>query len=369
MIAVAIVIVVAAWMVSGYLPASGDAEPTADHTREAAQALMTVEVKEIDAETVERQLESQGEALPERTVQIRAETTGRVAKVMAQKGADVKAGDPLVSIAMNDRKARLAEARAVVEQRQADYEAAQKLGKQGMQAKTRVREAYAVLQSAKAKLSAIKEDIDNTTVRAPYDGILDDRAVDVGDYLSPGDPVATVVDNDPLKVVIHVAQQDVAKLGKGDDARVSLATGQKLTGRVTFIAAAADRETRTFRVEIEVDNPKGLPAGVSATVVLPTGTAKGHFLSPALLDLNEDGVLGAKTVDDSGHVHFHPVKLLRTERNGVWVDGLPDHARVITIGQGFVKSGEKVHVVSAGNDDIDMRPPAKPAEVPGATDG
>ena len=61
-----------------------------------------------------------------------------------------------------------------------------------------------------------------------------------------------------------------------------------------------------------------------------------------MLSLDDAGEVGVKSVDEKGAVAFHPVSLVRTEANGVWVSGLPEHARVITRGQGFVSKGETV---------------------------
>jgi multidrug efflux system membrane fusion protein len=367
----AITLGIVAWMGSGYLMHSSRGSVPERPASEPARPVMTVQVSERQAEAVTRQLESQGQAEPNRQVTVRAETTGRVTEILATKGARVEAGDALVRIAMKDRQARLEQAKAAVAQREADYDAVKRLGNKGYQAATRVREAYAALQSARADLKSIREDIDNTVVRAPFAGVLNDRMVDVGDYLSPGDPVADVVDNNPLKVVVHIAQQDIAQVPEGAAAEVELATGQSLKGNVTFIAAAADSQTRTFRVEISLDNAGQLPAGVSATVRIPLDTVKAHFLSPALLALDESGQLGAKTVKEDGRVAFYPVEVVRTEMNGVWVTGLPNTVNLITVGQGFVRAGETVKTVSASQADMDtgMDRPPRPDTVTDAAAG
>src|SRR5690606_32345323 len=106
--------------------------------------------------------------------------------------------------------------------------------------------------------------------------------------------------------------------------------------------------TRTFRVELAVPNPDNkLPAGMTAEIRLPAGESEAHFLSPALLSLDEQGNIGVKTVDEHDVVRFHEVEIIRSASDGVWVTGLPDEVTVITVGQGFVAVGEKVEPVLA----------------------
>ena len=94
-------------------------------------------------------------------------------------------------------------------------------------------------------------------------------------------------------------------------------------------------------------NPDGaIASGLSVQVRIPTGQVTAHFISPAILSLSEDGRLGVKTVGDGDVEAFHEVAVERAQRDGVWVSGLPERARIITIGQGFVSQGETVAPVA-----------------------
>lgn len=342
LIAFGIALALVGWMLSGQL----GGEPAPEREASADDPPMAVQVREIAAETVERRLENQGDTVADRDVELRAQTAGQVAEVLVSRGAPVDAGDPLLRLAMEDREARRAEAEARVAQREADYEAAQRLGDDGFQSRTAVREARAALEAARAALAAIEEEIGHTTVRAPFAGVLEERPVEAGDFVAVGDPVARVVDADPLLAVVNIAQHDIGRVRLGGPAEIELATGDRLEGRIDYIAGAAQAGTRTFRVEIEAPNPDGLPVGVSATVRIPLESVQAHFVSPAVLALEESGSIGVKTVDDDGQVAFHPVEIVRAERAGIWVTGLPERARVITVGQGFVRAGEPVRAVA-----------------------
>ena len=117
-----------------------------------------------------------------------------------------------------------------------------------------------------------------------------------------------------------------------------------------YVAPVASDTTRTFRVELAIPNPQGLlRAGMTAEVRLPAGEINAHRMTPALLTLDDDGNVGVKTVDEKNRVVFFPVEVVVSDSNGVWVTGLPDNARVITVGQGFVAPGETVNPVPASN--------------------
>mgnify|MGYP000055976336 CR=1 FL=1 len=85
-----------------------------------------------------------------------------------------------------------------------------------------------------------------------------------------------------------------------------------------------------------------MPAGLSARIAVPTGQARGHFISPAILSLGTNGDLGIKTVQEDNTVAFSPVAIVRAQPDGVWITGLPESTSIITVGQGFVNAGDVV---------------------------
>jgi multidrug efflux system membrane fusion protein len=108
----------------------------------------------------------------------------------------------------------------------------------------------------------------------------------------------------------------------------------------------ANQQTRTFTVELEIENADGsLPAGVTAEMNLPGSQALAQKISPALLTLDLDGNLGVKIVNDDRLVEFHPVVIAQSDTDGVWVAGLPESATIIVVGQGYVVPGQLVEAV------------------------
>lgn len=334
------------WLLTGM---SEEPPVAADGERAAlarAQTLTSVRVREFRAGPVRREITMNGRTEPNRAVTLRAETEGRVIELGAERGAAVSAGDVIARLDMRDRKARLAEAQAAVKQRRLEYEAAQKLSAKEFLSETQRAEVHARLEAARAAVKRMRLEIAHTTIRAPFDGVLQERDVELGDFVDVGNPVARIVDTDPLIVAGEVSEQEVAEIAVGDRGGARPVTGPSLQGQVRYIAAEADEATRTFRVELQIPNPGGaLRAGVTTEVSLATRALQAHHLSSALLALNDAGEVGVKAVDEAGVVRFFPVRIVRSNAAGVWVTGLPETVRLITVGQGFVRAGEKVRAV------------------------
>lgn len=348
LVAGAIALAVIAWMASGLLGGDDAADPGGGAAVDGAEAF-AVEVATVTAEPITRRVVAQGQVVPERAATLRARTAGQVEAVAAEPGRRVAQGTVLVRLGLDDREARLREAEALLAQRRAEFEAAQRLGESGFQAQLRLDEARAALASAQAAVERMRQDIDYTRVAAPFEGTVDQRLVDVGDFVSVGDPLVTLVDNDPLTAVAHLSQGHFDAVRVGGAARVTLVSGAVRDGRLTAVAPRADEASRTFRVEVEVPNPDGVPANTSARIEIPLGEVRAQRLSPALLALDGDGRLGVKTVGDDDRVAFVPVEIVRSDARGVWVTGLPGQARVITVGGGFVSPGDRVRAVAAAD--------------------
>lgn len=305
--------------------------------------LPRVRVVTSEAAPVRREIVVYGRTEPKRDVVVRAETYGRVSELLVDKGERVAAGDPLLRLDARERAAMVEQAEALVRQRALEFEAATKLGARGFQAETQVAAAEAQLEAAHAELRAREVMLQNTKVSAPFDGLVVDRLVELGDYADTGDTLIHVMELDRFLVTGEIAETRRRLVRPGMEVAVELADGQRRQGVLTFVAPMAAEATRTFRIEVEIANADGaVPAGLSATLRLSFAEVPAHRLSAALLVLDADHRLGVKVVDDADLVRFVPVELVRAEAEAVWVAGLPSLARPIVVGQGFVHDGDPV---------------------------
>ncbi len=355
LIAIAGAIAAAAWILSGQTDDSGIGDPDWARTAyqppsvassgEEAPAATAVRTKTSTARARVRKVMVRGRTAVNRAVTVMAETAGRVTRVEVARGAEVAAGDVLVRLALDERNARLAEARAILRQREIEFQAAMRLSAKGFRAVTKTAEAAALLDRAKAALKTIEVDIAHTVIRAPFAGVVELRQAELGAFIDRGKPVARIVDRSPLLVVGQVTEREVGLIARGQPAMARLVTGDVVEGRVRFVATVADPATRTFRIEIEVANAdRRLVAGITAEISIPIETLTAHLVSPAMLTLDDDGVIGVKSVAEDSIVAFLPVEILGEEPDGVWLTGLPETVTLITIGQEFVRDGETVRV-------------------------
>jgi multidrug efflux system membrane fusion protein len=167
--------------------------------------------------------------------------------------------------------------------------------------------------------------------------------VEIGDYVNPGQGCATIVDLNPMLMVGRVAEKDVVDVRLGELAIGNLADGQTVQGPVTFVGQQSDPQTRTYAVEIQLDNAdSALRSGITAEIKIPVERVLAQKISPALFALDDRGDIGVRILDANNIVHFHNVDIISEDPDGVWVTGLPNETAVITVGQEMVVAGERV---------------------------
>ncbi len=343
-----IAILIAGWLLSGQFGNSDDAtdERSAAIAKTTIAPQSKVRVRTQIAEEVTRTIVVNGKTAPARVVELSAETDGRVASIGAKRGANIDRNTVIVRLDERDRSARLAQAEATVRQREVEYEARAKLKARSYVSEAQLQEGVALLEAAKTELTRARLDLDYMQVRAPFDGALQARAVEIGDFLKVGDPIATFVDNRTIIISANVSEFDARFVHVGMAAKATLATGENVHGNIRYVAPVADEATRTFTVELEVDNRDGaLRAGGTAELYIPAESILAHRISPSLLTLDDAGNIGVKIINDSGKVEFVVADIALSSGDGVWVAGLPETVTIITVGQGFVTAGSVVDAV------------------------
>jgi multidrug efflux system membrane fusion protein len=341
-----IALILVLWMGSGYpyVPAPDEAAEQASEP--SSQPKVTrVQARKFQAQPIEQSLDLYGRSEAYRQSVVGAEVSGRIIEWLAQPGAAVKKDQPLARLAANDRGAQLERAKALLEQREIEYEGAKALNRKGFQGKAALAQARSQLVDAQSAVKRLQLELKNTQILAPFDGIFSDNLAEVGDFLGVGDPILTFVDRSKLLIAADVSERDISHLKLGQNADVHLVTGESVTGTLNFIASVSNLATNTFRVEVLIDNPDAqMKAGVSAELHFPLGVRDAIKVTPAVLAIADDGTLGVKSVVQ-GHVVFHKTELLRSDSDGAWLGGFSGEVTVITLGQGFVREGDPVEVV------------------------
>jgi multidrug efflux system membrane fusion protein len=338
-----IALIVTVWVATGMFNSQAAQTPASDIVDKPTTPRVRVSqsvASERDATVIIR-----GRTQAKNEVDVRAEVEGVVQAIHFDKGDRVKKGDTLCEIRLNDRGAKVAQAAALVAQTQKELQVAQDLYKQGFRSKTQLAQSEAAYAQAQAGLATMNVALANTHIKAPFDGIVDDRYVNAGDYMRPGDKCEMVIAPEPFLATGTVSEQDVGGIGLGDPATVKLVTGENVTGKVSFVADRADQMTRAFRIEVELPNPDAkLRDGVSAEINIAVKKVKAHHISPGIMVLSDKGAVGVRVVQN-GIVAFIPVRVLSEDPTGAWITGLPNTVNVITVGQEFVNDGQRVEPV------------------------
>ncbi|WP_375205639.1 efflux RND transporter periplasmic adaptor subunit [Hyphococcus sp.] len=338
-----VALIVLYFLVRGLFGGGPESAPEAVAADEFTVVVDMIEPQEWRDEVVVR-----GRTKAERKVTVRAETSGVIADTPAELGSLVSKGDVLCRLSVDARQAQLAEARAAFAKAKLDYDAAAKLSEDGFRSETAVASARAVRDQAAAALERAKVELAKTNIKAPFDGVYDERHAEVGAFLNVGDPCATVIKRSPFLVVGAVSERDVAKVSQGDKGRARLATGETIDGVVRFVASSADPATRTFDIELEVPNEEGaLRDGVTAEFTVFAQERSAHRVPRAALVLNDEGEIGLRTLGPDDVVAFKPVRLIGETPSGVWVSGLSGQLQLIVSGQEYVTAGQTVNAVPA----------------------
>jgi len=283
-----------------------------------------------------------------RTVVVRSETAGVVAAAPTSEGAFVSQGQVLCRLAVDARQASLDQARAMLKSRQLQRQAAAQLAEKGYRSETQVLEAQANLDAAQAGVRAAEIALKQVEIRAPFAGVFDHRDAEIGAYLAPGQPCGTMIELNPLLVVGDAPETEAAKLHIGSPAEAKLVSGQVLRGEVRYVSREADPQTRTYHLEVAVQNPGGaVRSGLSADLRIDAGRGVAHIVPVSALVLDSAGRQGVRYVLPDNRVAFAPVTVLEETPKGMWVRGLSGSVNVITVGQSFVADGQKVRVAVA----------------------
>ena len=274
------------WMVSGSLVE----EEASPQSESSLATLSSVTVLNSNAILKSKTIKASGFTEADKFIQVRAEIGGRVISTPFKQGDYVKEGDLLCQLYIAGR------------------------------------EAY-------------------PKIVAPFSGYLESLRVDKADSLNTGGVCASLIDSNPMLLIADIAEKEIADIDVGANSMARLISGDEIQGKVSFIATSADKNTRTFRVEIQVDNKdRAIRDGVSAEIYIESKKVLSHRISPAILSLNDQGKLGIRTVDENNAVEFKEIAILEDTTEGLWISGLNENERIITLGQEYVFQGQTVNV-------------------------
>lgn len=343
LISFVICLAVIIWMMAGPSNAEFKIEPSNNEAHKA-----NVKVERLFAESVYKSLSLYGRSEPDKVARVSSYEAGQVERIFVDEGTFVEKGTVVMSLEKGDLSQQLASAQALIKQREFEYQGAVKLQKKGLQDQVQLAQAETLLAQAKATYASLALSDKRTQIIAPFDGVINTRLVQEGDYVGRGDAVFELADLDPLVIRADVTQSEVAGLRLKQPVMATILNQSSYQGEIRYIASVADSRTNTFRIEAAFANPNmAFRAGFSAQLDINAEAVRAIKLSPAFMALDPEGNIGVKSIDADNRVVFNPMNIVKSTTEGVWMTGLGEQANVITLGQGFVRIGDVVNPIFA----------------------
>lgn len=345
--ALAVLVGFAAWMATGEFSsvgsAQGDTEAKPAETEQPKAPARTVAVIVPPRIEHARPIRISGQTEAEKRATLATRAAGIIAELPVRQGDHVRQGDLILMLDAEEKAAAVDTAKAVVSQRKAEWEAIQKLTQAGSAAKLTADSAWSNYQTAQSQLQAAEAELSRNQVKAPFNGVVDRVAVELGSSVMQGGEVATVLSLDPILAKGEISERDLRYVKIGDEADVRLINGETVKGKVRYISRDATAQTRTFPIEIAIpNNDNAIPAGTTAEITVRAKPADAVVLPRSVVTLSESGDLGIRAVDSASKVMFFPIDLVEDTQKGLVLGGIPADAQIIIAGQDLVKEGDEV---------------------------
>lgn len=280
---------------------------------------------------------------PNRTVNLVAQIPGTISGSLATEGSRVNRGDVICQIAAEDRFLRRDQANATLKQTQISYDGALKLKTNGYQSELAISQAKANLETARANMRRAELNVEFLTITAPFDGIVESRPVEQGDYVMPGSACATLVELNPLKVTSMVNENEISSIRLSSMASAEVKGVGVVPAKINYLSRQADPMTRGYRVESRISNPDAsIRGGLTATLTVFSDGVSAHYIPASATLLSDQGEIAVRILTEENIVQSATVSVLGEEKDGLWVSGLPREIKLVTVGQNYVIDGELV---------------------------
>lgn len=287
-------------------------EPQAEAAQEVAPVAVTVQTASYGP--VGSRMVATGGVHASRQAKPGTKIMGRVDRVPVEEGQKVRSGALLAALESRDLKAAVRQAEAAVASAEAQlanakaqYARIQELEAKGSATRKNLEDARSAFQmseaglaQAKANLESVRVTLTYAEVRSPFDGWVVSKRVEGGDMVQPGAPLFVVEDLDPVKVVAEIPETEVSNLAPGDLVTVEVAAvGAKTEGEIARLVPAGDPRSRTFQVDILLDNPDGvLKSGMFARVILAEQGARNALFVPSTAIVSRGQLDGLFVVEE-----------------------------------------------------------------------
>lgn len=322
---------------------------------------IAVSVARVGYGTITSQIRATGSLEGVHETDIISETSGKVVKIDAEvdsylpsNGAIAEAENSLQEISLEQAQAQVAAAQANSDKAELDLKRIKNLYSQSAVSESQMenaelaaKAALAQLRGAQAARKLAQKNFDDTALRTPIAGRLAQKFVTIGQMITPGTKVATVVDDSRMKLKVGIPEEDISLVKPGDAVHITTdaVPNQVFTGKVKTVALKADPTTRTFQVEIEFpnDHDRSLKSGMFARAEITTSINDSSIVVPSGALVETIGSGPTVFIANDSIATQKSVKIgTRTDSLVHIVSGVSIGDLVVTFGQQNIKDGSKV---------------------------
>jgi membrane fusion protein, multidrug efflux system len=330
---------------------------------------VAVTIAEAKSEVIPNLLTAVGDLAAVHQVNVTSDVSGRITEILFQAGANVKSGTPLLQLFDGPEQADLASFKAQATMAQLSLDRARQLAARQFGAQVTVDQAQSAFDQANAGIARMQAVISQKLVRAPFDGELGVRKIEVGQYLTAGTQIVSLTDLSELYANFTITEKDSGNLKVGQIVRIKVDAypGRSFEGKITTIEPQISTDTRNIRVQATIANPERiLKPGMFATttVVLPD--------KPPVITIPETAVdytlygdsvyLISEKKEEDGKTSLAATRSFvqtgnRIEGRAEILKGLKLGDRVVAVGQLKLQSGSAVTISTDPAPPIPAEPP------------
>lgn len=346
-------------------PASAESEAT-DSTPGSNARVVKVNSFAVTLQSFEEIIPVTGVLSSPRDASLSAQTSGTIVSLL-DVGARVEQGDVvaklddrLIKAALEQAKASRLSAEAAVDLAKDLFKRQEPLYRDSIISaiefegvRSRLSQSQALLAQMEAAVSGAQQQLENTLIRAPFTGAVEQRMAEKGEQVSPGMPVLRIVDTSSLKIQAGVPERYASDIRVGTNATVSLKAynGDMFDSKITVVGNVIDPQSRTFLIEVNVSNKgRNLKPEMIVDVLITRRVLKNQIVLPQTAIILDENGSSVYTVDESGPNKV--AKLVQVETGAsyggqtVITSGLEAGIQVITVGQTMVSEGDLVEIVA-----------------------
>ena len=273
-------------------------------------------------------------------IRVSSEISGLVKQKFVKEGQRVKVGDLLFTIENETVAGRIDMGKSSLKVAQMQYDTIDKLFKKGLSSKLALEDALANLNNAKTNLAAAETLLNQTRIKAPFSGTINDIYVLPGDFVNPASGrniLAAIVNLDDDEITAYISSKEKALLnGVNQLVRIYNNKGHSVMSRISAVSNTADEATSTYKVTAYTKNDVKLFDGETVTMQILLGKFMSHKVPLSALIIDKDGNLAVKRIEGE-KILTDNVEIVDEEEGAVWITGLPEKSNIILVGHYYAE--------------------------------